>query len=378
MAALLLTPGPTPIPPAVAAAAAAPLLHHRSPEFRAVLERVLDGLRRVYRTDDEVVLMTSSGTAAVESAFANLVAPGDRVLCVSAGNFGDRWVTLAAAYGAEVETLRYPWGARPDPAEVAARIAGRTDLAVAILVHSETSTGAVADLRTIAAGARDRGCILVVDAISSLGAAPLETSAWGLDVVVSGSQKALMTPPGLAFVQVSARARERARAGGAARYALDWERTLVAQAKGQTPFTPAISLVCALDVALAMIEADGLEVRIERTRRMGRGVRAAVRALGLELYSPDHDDCGLVTAVVWPQGVDGEAVRRRLREQHGVVVAGGQGDLVGRILRVAAFGAITPGDLVQGIAALEIELLAAGHIVEAGVGVGAFERGYAR
>jgi aspartate aminotransferase-like enzyme len=374
---LLLTPGPTPIPPDVAAAEARPLPHHRSPEFKDILARVLAALRRVYRTERDVILFSSSGTAAVESAYANLLSPGDRILVVSAGNFGERWVKMGEAYRADVEVLRSPWGTRPDPAAVAERVNGRDDLAAVFVVHSETSTGATADVEAIARLTAERSSCLVVDAISSLGATPLETDAWGLDVVVTGSQKALMTPPGLAFASVSERARERSRTATNPRFSLDWERALAAQAKGQTPFTPAISLVQALDVALAMIEADGLEARFEQTVRLGRGVRAGLRALGLQLFSPDRDDCSLVTAALWPAGIDGEAVRRALRDRHGITVAGGQGELTGRILRIGAFGAIEAGDIVRGLAALEVELLQAGHVLELGAGVGAFSRAYA-
>lgn len=374
---LLLTPGPTPIPPEVVAAEGRPLPHHRSPEFKEVLARVLEGLRRVYRTSSDVVMFSASGTAAFESAYANLLSPGDRILVVSAGNFGERWVKLGEAYRADVEVLRFPWGSRPDPAAVAERVVGRRDLAAVVVVHSETSTGATADVEAIAELTRDRSACLVVDAISSLGATPLETDAWGLDVVVTGSQKALMTPPGLAFASASQRARERARSATNPRFSLDWERALAAQAKGQTPFTPAISLVLALDAALQLIEADGLEARFERTRRLGRGTRAGLKALGLDLFSPDRDDCSLVTAALWPAAVDGEAIRKRLRDRHGITVAGGQGELQGRILRIGAFGAIEEGDIVRGLAALEVELLEAGHVLELGAGVGAFLRAHA-
>jgi len=373
---LLLTPGPTPVPPAVAAAAAAPIPHHRSAEFRETFERVLASLRRVYRTDNDVVLYAASGTAAFESAYANLLSPGDRVLVATAGNFGDRWVKMAEAFGAEVEVLRFGWGTRPDPAAIAERVVGRADLAVAVVVHSETSTGSLLDLESVARLSSDRSAVLVVDAISSLGAAPLETDAWGLDVVVTGSQKALMCPPGLAFASVSARALERSRSARTPRFSLDWARAIDAQRKGQSPFTPPISLIAQLDVALAMIEADGLQARFARTRAMGAGLRAATRALGLELYSPDDPACSLVTAIAWPAAIDGEAIRRRLRSEHGITAAGGQGEAKGRIIRFGAFGAIEAQDLVAGIAALEIELVQAGHVVELGTGVGAFLRAY--
>jgi aspartate aminotransferase-like enzyme len=215
----------------------------------------------------------------------------------------------------------------------------------------------------------------VVDAISSLGAAPLETDAWGLDVVVTGSQKALMLPPGLAFTVASERALERSRRATSPRFYFDWQRTLDAQRKGpQSAFTPAISLVLGLEAALDRIEAVGLEALWERTRAMGSGLRAAAGALGLELFSPDHPDCGLVTALAVPEGVDGDALRLGLYDRHGIVVAGGQGRLKGRIIRFGAFGYIEPMDLVAGIHALEQELVRHGHVVELGAGVGAFTR----
>ena len=371
---LLLTPGPTPIPPEVVAAMATPLPHHRSPEFKELFVGVLGKLKAVFRTTDDVLLFSASGTGAFESAYANLLSPGDRILVVTAGNFGDRWVKMGEAYRADVEVLRYPWGARPDPDEVAARIVGRDDLTAAFVVHSETSTGATADLQAIAEGSRGRSAVLVVDAISSLGATPLETEAWGLDVVVTGSQKALMTPPGLAFASVSARALERSAQATNPRFYFDWARTLAAQRKGATAFTPPISLILGLDAALDRIEAAGLEAMWERTRRMGAGLRAAVRALGLELYSPDDPDCSLVTAVSLPDGIDGDAVRLGLRDRHGITAAGGQGPLKGRIIRFGAFGFIEPLDLVAGMAAFEQELAAAGHPVELGTGVGALTR----
>ncbi len=272
----LLTPGPTPIPADVVAAMAAPLPHHRTPEFKDVYARVLDGLKQVFRTDDPVLLMTASGTGAFESAYANLLSPGDRVLVATAGNFGDRWVAMAEAYGAEVEALRFAWGERPDPEAIAERVNGRDDLAAVVVVQSETSTGATADVERIAGLTRGRSACLVVDAISSLGAMPLETTAWGLDVVVAGSQKALLLPPGLAFASVSQRALARARTATSPRFYFDWARTLAAQEKGpQAPFTPAISLVLGLDRALERILDEGLEAAFARTRARSAAACAA-------------------------------------------------------------------------------------------------------
>ena len=368
---LLLTPGPTPVPPEVVAAMASPLPHHRSPEFKELFVDVLARLGRLFRTEHDVLVLTASGTGAFESAFANLLSPGDRILVVSAGNFGERWVKMGEAFRADVEVLRYEWGARPDPDEVAARVNGRDDLAAVFVVHSETSTGATADVQAIAERTSTRQSVLVVDAISSLGAVPLETDAWGLDVVVTGSQKALMVPPGLAFVSISPRALERARTSTNPRFYFDWVRSIEAQRKGNTAFTPAISLILGLAAALERIEAAGLDALVERTRTMGAGIRAATRALGLELFSPDDPDCSLVTAIRVPDGVDGDALRLGLRDRHGITVAGGQGPLKGRIVRIGAFGFIEPLDVVSGIAALEQELLRQGYELELGSGVGA-------
>ncbi len=216
----LFTPGPTPVPPEVLAATALPIVHHRGTDFRVVYERCLGRLKEVFRTENDVLLFTASGTGGFESAIANLTAPGDRALVVSAGSFGERWAELAAGYGADVDHLRYDWGETPRVEDVRERAAGAKYVT---LVHSETSTGVVADVQSLTAAAKEAGALVVVDAISSLGAVPLESDAWGIDVVVTGSQKALMTPPGLALVSVSDAAY--ASVADAPRFYFDWERT---------------------------------------------------------------------------------------------------------------------------------------------------------
>jgi aspartate aminotransferase-like enzyme len=334
-----------------------PLPHHRTAEFKAIYGAVIDKLGTVFRTGGDVLVFTASGTGAFESAYANLLSPGDRVLCVSGGNFGERWIQMATAYGAEVVPLRHPLGTRPDPAAVAEAINADATLALAVVVQSETSTGATADVQAIAEATRGRSALLVVDAISSLGAMPLETDAWGVDVVVTGSQKALMTPPGLAFASVSERAWERAERATSPRFYFSWQRTRDAQRKGpQSPYTPAITLVLGLDRALDMLLADGIEASWQRTRDLGAFVRGRVRQLGLELFSPDDPECSVVTAIRVPDGVDGDAVRKRLSDRHGLVVAGGQGELAGKIWRLGQFGAITERDLRTALDALALEL----------------------
>src|SRR5437899_8683163 len=311
----LFTPGPTPVPPQVLAATAEPIVHHRSPDFRPIYERCLARLREVCRTERDVLLFTASGTGAFESAVANLVSPGDRHLVVTAGNFGERWAAMTAAYGADVDQLRYGWGETPDPDDVRARLRERESKAV-WLVQSETSTGVVADVQAIAAAAKEAGALVVVDAVSSLGAVPCETDAWGLDVVVSGSQKALMTPPGLGACAVSAAAL--GATGSSPRFYFDWERTRKAQASFDAAFTPAVALVAALDVALGLLLDDGLEAVFDRHVRLGRACRAGIKAMGLELFSPDEDRSAVVTAARAPVAVRSRDLLRARADRFGV------------------------------------------------------------
>ena len=365
----LMTPGPTPIPPEVEAAMAQPIAYHRGPEFQALLGRVLPRLKEVFRTESEVALLTASGSAAMESAVANLCSPGDRVLVVSAGYFGERWAQIAGRYGCDVVHLRYAWGDLPDAGDVAARLAETGGARVVYCTQGETSTGVVADVKAIAERAGAAGALCVVDAVSCLGAVPLEPDAWGIDVVVSGSQKALMTPPGLAFASVSPAALAAARSATSPRFYLDWERTLTSQAERRTPFTPAVSLVRGLDAALDLLLADGLEAAWERSRRLGRACRAGVRAMGLELFSPDDDSSAVVTAVRVPPGLDGAAIVRSMRERSGVTAAGGQGELKGKIVRIGHIGYVDLGDVTAALAALERAVAEAGGVVEGGVAV---------
>jgi serine---pyruvate transaminase len=362
----LMTPGPTPVPPEVLAALAAPVVHHRSPDFRPVYEQCIERLQQVYRTESDVLLFGASGTGGFETAVANLVSPGERHLVVSAGNFGERWAAMVAAYGAEVDALRYAWGETPSDDDVRSRLAEREAKAVWV-VHSETSTGVVADVQALAAAAKAGGALVVVDAVSSLGAVACETDAWELDVVVSGSQKALMTPPGLAFVSVSDAAA--AAAGTSPRYYFDWERTRKAQAKLDAPFTPSVPLVAGLNVALGLLLDEGLEAAFDRHVRLGRAARAGVKALGLELFSPDEDRSAVVTAVRSPDGVDAGEIVKALRDRFDITLVGGQGELKGKIFRIGHIGWFDIFDITTVLAALELTLVELGVDVERGVAV---------
>ncbi|HUJ55121.1 MAG TPA: alanine--glyoxylate aminotransferase family protein [Gaiellaceae bacterium] len=369
----LFTPGPTPVPPEVLAAIAAPVVHHRSPDFRPTYERVLARLREVCRTEADVLLFGASGTGAFESAMANLVTPGEPHLVVSAGNFGDRWVSMAEAYGADVDVLRYAWGETPEADDVRARLREREAKAV-WLVQSETSTGVVADIQALGAAAKEAGAIVVVDAVSSLGAVPCETDAWRLDVVVSGSQKALMTPPGLGLAAVSEAAF--AARGSSPRFYFDWERTRKAQRQLDAPFTPPVSLVAGLDVALGLLLDEGLEAAFERHVRLGRAARAGVKALGLELFSPDEDRSAVVTAVRTPGEIDSGDVVKGVRDRFGITIANGQGDLKGKIFRLGHIGWFDVFDIATQVAAVELVLAELGADVERGSAVTAALEAY--
>ena len=365
----LFTPGPTPVPPEVLAVMAEPVVHHRGPDFARTYERVLARLKEVFRTDDDVLLFTASGTGAFESAVANLVDPGERHLVVSAGNFGERWAEMVSAYGADLVHLRLPWGESPTPEALAAELERSGPVKAVYLVHSETSTGVVADVEALGRVAKDAGALVVVDAVSSLGAVPLETAAWGLDVVVSGSQKALMAPPGLGMTSVSPAALEAV--GSTPRYYFDWQRTLVAQRKLDAPFTPAVTLVKALDVALGLILEEGLQAAFDRHVRLGRACREGIKAMGLELASPDEDRAAVVTTVRAPEELDVKAFLLDLRDRLGVQLIGGQGEWAGKVFRIGHIGYFDLFDITTALAAVEDGLVAAGVAIDRGVAVSA-------
>jgi aspartate aminotransferase-like enzyme len=370
----LFTPGPTPVPPEVLAATAEPIVHHRGSDFRALYERTLRRLREVCRTEFDVLVFSASGSGAMDSAVANLCAPGETVSVVSHGSFGERWIEICEQYGADVRPIRYEWGEAPDAAEVAAAVR-ESGSGIVLCQQSDTSTGVVSDVRALKEAVGD--ALVVVDAVSSLGAVPLETDAWNLDVVLSGSQKALMCPPGLAFAAVSPRALEQATAGRS--FYFDWRRTKKAQDALDAAFTPAVSLVRGLDVALGLILDDGLEAAFERHIRLGRAARGGIKAMGLELFSPDDDTSAVVTAVRVPEGIDGEALLQHLRDVHGVTLAPGQAHLKGKIFRIGHIGWFDVFDIAVALAAVELSLTELGAEIERGVAVArAFEAFEAR
>jgi len=369
----LMTAGPTPVPPAVSQAMAAPMLYHRAPAFDEVYERVLTKLPSVFRTQNDVLAFASSGSGAMESAVANLVRPGDAVLVCAAGKFGERWIGLAEAYGAELVRYEPGWGERLDPAEIDRLLAENAGIKVAFATLSETSTGIVHDIQAIAEVARRHGVILAVDAVSGLGAAELRQDDWGVDVVVAGSQKALMCPPGLAFASVSARALEYADSRPGGRFYFDWGKTAKSQRKGASPFTPAVSLFLGLDVALGLIEKEGLDDVLARHQILARATRAGAAAIGLELFGDADERSTVVTAVELPDDIDGGKVPGALRKL-GITANGGQDHLKGRILRIAHCGYFGAFDIVTSLSGLEMVLHQLGREVEHGAAAGAAQK----
>lgn len=370
----LVTAGPTPLPPAVSQVMAEPILYHRAPAFVEIYERVLERLPQVFRTGNDVLCFAATGSGALESAVANLVRPGEPALVASCGKFGERWAELCEAFGADLEQVAFEWGEKVDPERVDAALAAmERKPKVVFTTQSETSTGVVNDIAALAGVVRGHDAILCVDAVSGVGAVDLEQDEWGVDVVVAGSQKSLMCPPGLGFASVSERALDRAAAGPGGRYYFDWGRTAAGQRKSppDSPFTTAVTLFRALDVALEQILAEGLDQVFERHAILARGARAGIAALGLERFGPDDPDANVVTAAKLPDGIDGAAVPKVMRDRYGVTAAGGQGHLKGRIVRIAHCGYYGAYDIVIALSALETALRDCGHHVEAGAGVAA-------
>ena len=347
----LFTPGPVEIPDRILRVLGAPPPHHRTDGFRETLKRVTDRLRWVHGTEGEVFLLAASGSGAMEAALVSIVPPDARALAIAGGKFGERWVALLKAYGVAHDVIEVEWGAAVDPAEVARRLDRDATLQFVFATQSETSTGALHDVEALARITRERGRRLVVDAITGIGVHPLPQDRWGVDVVVCGSQKGLMIPPGIATVALAPWAKDLIEGPGLPRFYFDLRRYRKSAPLGETPFTPPVSLVLALEEALAMIAEEGLERVHERHRRVAHATRAGAKTLGFGLFpsSPSH----AVTALTPPAGIETSAIVKRLRDTHGMVIAGGQDRLKGKIIRVGHMGAYDLADIDALLAALE-------------------------
>jgi aspartate aminotransferase-like enzyme len=372
----LFTPGPTPVPEHVLLRMAEPVLHHRHPEFRAIMERVNRNLQYLFQTEGPVVSLTCSGTGGMEALIQNLFSPGETVIAVNGGKFGERWVMMPRAFGLNVVEVVIPWGQAVSTDRIITEIRRHPGAKAVCLTHSETSTGTAIDLQSLSQAIRSHGSSLIcVDGISSVGAHELRFDAWGIDACITGSQKGLMIPPGLAFVGLSTRALAAMSRSTMPRFYFDLQRAVQTWEKADTPWTPAVSLFVALDAALERIREEGLENVWKRHRRLALAIRAGISALGLKLFSSSPSFA--VTAVWLPPGVDWKLFNRTLRSELGMTIAAGQGDYSGKIFRIAHLGYYDEMDAITCIAAMEQALARHNHPLKIGAGVTAAQKSLA-
>jgi aspartate aminotransferase-like enzyme len=368
---LLFIPGPVTVAESVLAATGQPMIDHRGPEFAALLERIARRLRPVFGTQSaDVLLLGASGTGGLEAAIGNLFGPGDYLLACPIGVFGDRLIAIARAFGCRVDVLDTPWGSAVDPAALRVKLeaAGGAYTGV-LLTHNETSTGAQNDMASLARALRGHDALVVVDSVSGLAASEFRMDEWGFDIVVAASQKALACPPGLAMVAVGPRAWDRMASHGGQRYYFDLRKAREFAELGQTPWTPPVSIVFGLDAALDAFEQTGAAAVHERHAKYARAIRAAARALGLEVFSQEGAHSPTVVAIRVPAGIDGDAIRASLRASRGVIIGGGQKELKGKIIRIGTMGDLSQTDVLGALGALEIALLEASYPLHAGTGI---------
>ena len=376
---ILMTPGPTPVPPGVLLAQGSPLVYHRGPGYGELLREVTEGLQRLLKTKNDVLSFSASGTGGLESAVANLFSPGDRVVVPVAGYFGDRFAKIAEAFHLDVRRLEYEWG-RAVPAEDVATALGEAPTKAVLAQHSETSTGVINDIEAMARVTKEAGALFVVDVISSLGAVPYEGDRWGIDVAVGGSQKALSATPGLAFVSVSEAAWAASRQAKNPRFYFDWAayKKSYELPDPEHPWTPAISLMLGLREALRLYFEEGPDAVLERHRVLAEATKEGVRALGLDLDGEHPERAWAVTAIRAPEGIDGNELVARVRKEHGIILAPGQGPLKGKVFRIGHLGNYDAFDIVRCLAALELTLERMGYPIKRGAAVAAAEEVFAR
>jgi serine---pyruvate transaminase len=376
---ILMTPGPTPVPPSVLQAQGSPLVYHRGPGYGQLLREVTAGLKAMLETEGDVLVFTSSGTGGLESAVANLFSPGDRVVVPVAGYFGERFAKIADAFGLDVRRIDYEWGRAASAGDLAAALAEAPTRGV-LAQHSETSTGVVHDIEALSTVTKEAGALFVVDVISSLGAVPYRGDAWRVDVAIGGSQKALGATPGVAFVSVSDEAWAATRQATNPRFYFDWAAYKASYdlPDPESPWTPAISLILGLREALRLFQDEGQEAVLERHRILSEATKEGVRALGLDLDGEHPERAWAVTAVRAPEGIDGNALVAKIRGDHGIVLAPGQGPLKGKVFRIGHLGQYDRFDIVRCLAALEMTLGEMGYPVKRGAAVAAAEEVFAR
>lgn len=373
---IIMTPGPTPVPEDALLAQAQPMIHHRAPIYTEILLGVIEDLKYVFQTKNHILIFAASGTGAMESAVANLFSTGDKVLVASTGNFGERWTQISEAFGLQVIKLAYEWGTKADPDDIAQKLAEDNEIKGVLMTQSETSTGVYNDVEAVATIVQGYpGTVLVVDAVSGLGATDLKTDEWKIDVVVSGSQKALMAPPGLAFASISEKAWRFVEKSNLPKFYFSYKKYRAALEKEspQSPYTPAVSTILALGKALKHIREEGLENVFRRHAVLAKATRAGVKALGLELFGPEDPMANSVTAIKSPEGINSGDIVKTMRTKYGITIAGGQGQLKGKIFRIGHCGYYNKFDILTTLAALEMTLKDLGIPVEIGKGVRAAE-----
>ncbi len=369
----LLAPGPTPVPSEALLAMAMPIIHHRSPDFLPVLDAAKNGLKWLYQTKNDVLILCSTGTGGMVGAVNNFFSPGDKVLTVNGGKFGERWTKICKAYGLQAEEIIVEWGYAVKPETIEAKLKNDPSIKGVFVQASETSTGVYHDIEALAKVVKKyENTILIVDAISAVVAHDLRMDEWGIDVMIGGSQKGVMLPPGLAFVGISEKAWKFSEKSKCPRFYFNFKKERENLAKNQTNFTSPVTLIIGLNESIKLLRKEGLENVFKRHERLANATRAGVKALGLELYSKESPS-NSVTAVCAPADIDGQAIYKNLREKYGITAAGGQDHVKGKIFRIAHLGYTDTFDVIIAIAGLEMVLKGMGHPVKLGTGVAAAE-----
>ncbi len=360
---MLMIPGPTPVPEAALLALAKHPIGHRTSEFSNMMAEVTENLKWLHQTENDVLMLTTSGTGAVEAGMINFLSPGDRILVGCNGKFGERWAEVGEAYSLNVETITAEWGQPLDPQLFAEKLAADSEkqIKAVIITHSETSTGVLNDLESINSHVKAHGeALMIVDAVTSLGAVNVPIDAWGLDIVASGSQKGYMIPPGLGFVAVSPKAWEAYKTAKLPKYYLDLGKYRKATAKNTTPFTPPVNLMVALHATLRMMKEEGLESIFARHQRLMNATRAAIKGMNLPLFAPDNYASPAITAVA-PQGIESDQIRAIMKKRFDIALAGGQDHLKNKIFRIGHLGFVSDRDILSAIASLEVSLQELGY-----------------
>jgi len=371
---LLLTPGPTQVPPQLCEVLGRPIIHHRTPQFQSFLKEAAAGLKDILKTKNEVYVMASSGTGAMEASVVSFLSSGDKVVVVEAGKFGERWTELCKAYGIQAQVIKVEWGKSVLPEEIKKALDADKSIKAVFITHSETSTGTKSDVAAIGNVVKNYPAILVVDAVSGLGVEDLQTDNWHVDVVASASHKGLMLSPGVAFVSVSAKADALMASSNLPKYYFDLKKFKKAWTQTDTPFTPAIGIVIAIVESIKMIKEAGFENRLKHYERLAKATRAAAKGLGLSLLADDRSISNVLTAIKLPDNIDGEKLLKTMRDTYGISVAPGQDALKGKIIRMAHMGVIDEYDILTGIACFEKVLKEMGYKFELGAGLTAAQK----